>query len=259
LVAVVLAVSPALAQDGEKKVATIKVTVPAAAKIMIDGKPTMSTGEERLFETPPLTPGKSFTYIFKATWFDGSYPTVRMAEVRVEAGKETVVDLRQGAKDGSSSQIIFVPTSDRLVEKMLEMAKVTKDDAVFDLGCGDGRMVVLAAAKYGAHGVGVDIDPQRVKEAKANVEKAKVGKLVEIRLGDALKVEDLNTATVIVLYMLPEFMKQLKPIVLKECKPGTRIVSHNYTFPEWDAKDTVTMGSQGSGPTLYLYVVGEKK
>jgi uncharacterized protein (TIGR03000 family) len=256
----VLAAALAPAQDNATKIATIKLLVPTAAKVTVDGQATSSIGDTRVYETPPLASGRTFTYELKATWEEGGYQFVRRAEARVQAGKETVIDLRQNSKDGSSSQIVYVPTPDNVVAKMLEMAKVTKEDVVFDLGCGDGRIVVMAASKIGAHGVGIDLDPERVKEAQANVDKAKVQGLVEIRKGDALKVEDLGQATVVMLYMLPEFMKQLKPIVLKECKPGTRIVAHDYPFPEWPPRDTVRVETPGRpGPhTLFLWVIEKK-
>ena len=122
------------------------------------------TGEQRLFETPPLPPGRSFTYTLTAVWKEDQRSIKRMAVATVRAGKETVIDLRPGSKDASSSQIIYVPTPQKVVEKMLEMARVTKKDVVFDLGCGDGRLVVTAAKKYGARAIGIDIDPQRIKE-----------------------------------------------------------------------------------------------
>jgi uncharacterized protein (TIGR03000 family) len=256
----VAAVPWAVGQQTDKKPAQLRLLVPEVAQVMIDGQPTTSTGSERRYETPPLTPGKTYSYQVEASWQDGSSKIVRMAVARVQAGKETVIDLRPGSKDGSSSQIVYVPTAEVVVEKMLEMAKVTKDDVVFDLGCGDGRIVVTAAKKYGAHGVGVDLDPKRVKEALANVEKEKVDKLVEIRHGDALKVEDLDQATVLLLYMLPEFMEKLKPIVQKQCKPGTRIVAHDYPFPGWEPQRKVVVPNQMrlTPHTLYLWVVGEK-
>src|SRR5207249_881164 len=147
-----------------------------------------------------------FTYTLTAVWDDGGRQVKRMAVATVRGGKQTVVDLRPGSPDASSSQVLYVPTAQRVVDKMLEMAKVTDKDTVFDLGCGDGRVVVTAAKKYGARGVGIDIDPVRVKESRENVRKAKVEKLVEIRQGDALKVPDLSRATVVMTYMLPEFM-----------------------------------------------------
>jgi ubiquinone/menaquinone biosynthesis C-methylase UbiE len=134
-------------------------------------------------------------------------------------------------EDKFTCRIIYVPTDQAVVDKMLDMAKVTKGDIVFDLGCGDGRIVCSAAKKYGARGVGVDIDPARIKDCKETMRKFGVTKeQVDIRQGDALKVKDLERATVLMLYMLPEFMEKLEP-QLKRLKPGTRIVAHDYKFP----------------------------
>ena len=116
----------------------------------------------------------------------------------------------QDTQDKIECRIIYVPTENTVVEKMLDMAKVNKNDVVFDLGCGDGRIVCMAAKTFGAKGVGVDIDPDRIKDCMATMKKYGVTKdLVDIRQGDALKVKDLDRATVIMLYMLPEFMEKL--------------------------------------------------
>jgi uncharacterized protein (TIGR03000 family) len=247
----------------DREPAYLLVYVPPAATLTVEDTPTKQTGPERQFASPPLARGKTYRYTLKATWRDAGREVVRMAVVRVQAGKEVTVDLREGSKDGSSSQIVYVPTAESVVDKMLELAGVTRDDVVYDLGCGDGRIVVRAAKKYGAHGVGVDIDKVRVKEARANVEKAGIEKLVTIRHGDALKVPDLSRATVVALYMLPEFMEKLEPIVKKELKPGARIVAHDYPFPKWKADLTYNMPGVGRlfPHTLYVWKVGgaEKK
>ena len=118
----------------------------------------------------------------------------------------------QDKDDKFTCRIIYVPTEQTVVEKMLDMAKVTKKDVVFDLGCGDGRVVCTAAKNFGAKGVGVDIDPERIKDCMATMKKFGVTKdLVDIRQGDALKVKDLDRASVIMLYMLPEFMEKPEP------------------------------------------------
>jgi SAM-dependent methyltransferase len=122
--------------------------------------------------------------------------------------------------------VIFVPTPHSVVEKMLELAKVTKDDVVYDLGCGDGRIVIAAAKKYGCKAVGFDIDPERVKESRENVKKAGVEHLVKIEQKDIFKL-DLRGATVITLYLLPSLNVKLIP-QLKKLKPGCRIVSHDF-------------------------------
>jgi uncharacterized protein (TIGR03000 family) len=237
--------------------AEILVHIPYNAKLTIDDYLTTQTGIKRTFVTPPLAPGRAFTYLLKATWKEEMHTFVRMAVVSVQAGEETVVDLRQNSEDASSSQVVYIPTPQKVVDRMLQMAKVTKDDVVFDLGCGDGRVVITAAKKYGARGVGVDIDPERVQESLENARAAQVGNLVEIRQGDALKVKDLERATVVVTYMLPEFMEKLRPILRKQLQPGTRIVAHDYPVPGWEPADTVTVpGSRERNPhTLYLWRV----
>ena len=152
-------------------------------------------------------------------------------------------------------EIIYVPTEQVVVEKMLQMARVTKDDIVFDLGCGDGRIVATAAKKYGCKGVGIDIDPARVKDSLATLRKLEVKPgLVEIRQGDALKVKDLERATVIMLYMLPQFMERLEPQIKKRLKPGTRIVAHDYPFPNLDPDQIVEFPVKGVGRPKFLYL-----
>ncbi len=123
--------------------------------------------------------------------------------------------------------VIYVPTSQRVVDAMLKLASVTKDDVVYDLGCGDGRIVVTAAVQYGARGVGIDIDPQRVREARANVERAGVGNLVKIIEGDLFETP-IGEATVVTLYLLPSLNVKLIPKLNTELRPGTRIVSHSF-------------------------------
>ncbi len=164
-------------------------------------------------------------------------------------------------EDKFTCRILYVPTAQQVVEKMLQMAKVTKDDVVFDLGCGDGRIVCTAAKKYGARGVGVDIDPARIKDCLKTMKEFGVTKdQVDIRQGDALKVKDLERATVVMLYMLPEFMEKLEP-QLKRLKPGTRIVAHDYPFPNTDPDQVVEFPTQPNERPrfLYLWTIREKK
>jgi cyclopropane fatty-acyl-phospholipid synthase-like methyltransferase len=153
------------------------------------------------------------------------------------------------------TKIVFVPTPDEVIDKMFEIAKVSKDDIVYDLGCGDGKVVVRAAKKFGCKGVGVDIDPPRIKESNENVKKAGVEKLVDIRLGNALDVKDFDRATVVTLYMLPDFMEKLEPIAKKRLKPGTRIISHDFTFPNWKADKEVEFMGPEREHNLYLWIV----
>ncbi|NOX54329.1 MAG: methyltransferase domain-containing protein, partial [Planctomycetes bacterium] len=121
-------------------------------------------------------------------------------------------------------------------------------------GCGDGRIVIEAAKKFGARGVGVDIDPQRIKECLAGAKKAKVEKLVEFRLADATKI-DVSSATVLALYLLSESNELLRPRLEKQLKPGTRVVAHDYPVPGWKAKKVVHVRDEtGKEHTLFLYI-----
>lgn len=129
----------------------------------------------------------------------------------------------------------YVATPRPVLDRMLEMAAVGPDDIVYDIGCGDGRIVITAAERFGARGVGIDIDPERIRESRENAEKAMVGHLVSFVCGDATKA-DISEATVVTLYLLPESNALLRPKLEKELKPGTRVVSHNYVIPGWEAR-----------------------
>ena len=148
----------------------------------------------------------------------------------------------------------YVPTPDDVVDRMLAFADVTKSDVVYDLGCGDGRIPIAAARKFGARGVGIDIDPRRIEESKANARAAGVEHLVEFRLGDVLKA-DVSPATVVTLYLLGSGNAALRPILTKQLRPGTRIVSHAFSMgATWPADriDRFTT-ERGDEITLYLW------
>jgi SAM-dependent methyltransferase len=152
----------------------------------------------------------------------------------------------------------YVPTPDEVVERMLKLAQVTKDDTVYDLGCGDGRIVITAAKTYGAVGVGVDIDPKRIAESKENAKKAGVEHLVEFRLQDAMTV-DVSKATVVTLYLLSSSNAKLRPILTKQLRPGARIVSHAFSMGNWDPEKVDTFDdSRGFTRTLYLWTADGK-
>jgi len=144
----------------------------------------------------------------------------------------------------------FVPTSPEVVEQMLKLAQVKKTDTVYDLGCGDGRIVVMAAEKFGAHGVGVDIDPERIQEANENARKAAVTDRVRFIEKDLFEA-DIHDATVVTLYLLPSVNLKLRPKLLKDLKPGTRIVSHSFDMGDWKPNKEVEF----DGRKLYLWIV----
>jgi SAM-dependent methyltransferase len=147
-----------------------------------------------------------------------------------------------------SPDVIFVPTPNDVVNKMLEMARVTAKDVVYDLGCGDGRIVITAAQKYGARGVGVDIDPQRIREARQNASRGKVNDKVRFIEGDLFET-DISEATVVTLYLLTELNLKLRPKLMKDLQPGTRVVSHAFAMGDWKAESTQSV----DGSTVYLW------
>ena len=161
----------------------------------------------------------------------------------------------QNKDDKPSTQIIYVPTPQPVVDKMLDMVKVTDKDVVYDLGCGDGRVVATAAKKFGAKGVGIDIDPERIKDSNKTVKEFGVEKLVEVRQGDALNVRDLEKATVVALYMLDDFMEKLEPIAQKRLPKGARLVTHDFKFPNWKAEEVIEFQGPDRPHTLYRYLV----
>ncbi len=158
----------------------------------------------------------------------------------------------------SPTRILYVPTPESVVEKMLDFAAVKKDDVVFDLGCGDGRVVCIAAKKFSVKGVGVDIDPARIDDCKKTLKKYDVEKLVEIRKGDALKAPDLKKATVVFLYMLPDFMDLWEPIAKKTLKPGTRIISHDFRFVGWEPDKEIDVEGPDRSHKVYMWTVKKK-
>ena len=158
------------------------------------------------------------------------------------------------AAQSRAPDVIFVPTPQEVVEDMLRLADVRKGDVLYDLGSGDGRIPITAARKYGVRGVGIDIDPDRVTEAVDNARKAGVAKLVEFRLDDIFKA-DFREATVVTLYLLPELNVKLRPRLLAELRPGTRIVSHQFDMGTWQPDKKVEL----NGRMVYLWTVPDRK
>ena len=153
----------------------------------------------------------------------------------------------------------YVPTPQEVVDRMLELAQVKAGDVVYDLGSGDGRIVVTAAKKYGVKAIGFEIDPQRIKESHENIKKAGVEKLVEIRQQD-IRTVDLSQATVLTMYLLPEVNLMIRPNIWKQMKPGSRIVSHDFDMADWKPLKTEYIKDGSSWDhTLYLWQIEAAK
>jgi SAM-dependent methyltransferase len=150
----------------------------------------------------------------------------------------------QSATPRRDPDVPYVPTTEEAVTAMLKLAGIKKSDVVYDLGCGDGRIVIAAAKQYGARGVGIDINPVRIAEAKDNAKKAGVENLVRFEENDLFEA-DFHEATVVTLFLLPNINLKLRPKLLKELKPGTRIVSNTFDMGDWKADKEATVDGSG--------------
>ena len=156
-----------------------------------------------------------------------------------------------------------VPTTETAVQAMLKLGEVKKTDVVYDLGCGDGRIVIAAAKNYGARGVGIDINPVRIAEAKENARKAGVEKLVRFEEKDLFQA-DIHEATVVTLFLLPTVNMKLRPKLLQDLKPGTRVVSNTFDMGDWKPDKEATVGGVDDveaplSRDLYLWVIPQAK
>jgi hypothetical protein len=197
---------------------------------------TYDNGAQRSSYT--VFPGKPYSFRYDENGLIKVYPGSH--------GREDAADLAP-----------FLPTPPSVVDRMLALAGVGHDDVVYDIGCGDGRMVIAAAKTYHARGVGIEIDPKLIEECQANAKREDVEGLVRFICMDATKAH-IAEATVLALYLLPESLETLKPMFEKELRPGGRIVSHNYRIPGWDeriVKSEVVPVESGRPHKIYLYVM----
>jgi SAM-dependent methyltransferase len=177
----------------------------------------------------------------------------------VVAALSTLILAAQSAQPRRKPDVPYVPTTDLAVTAMLKLADVKKGDVVYDLGCGDGRIVIAAAKQLGARGVGIDINPERIREANENARKAGVEKLVRFEENDLFEA-DIRAASVVTLFLLPEINLKLRPKLLRDLKPGTRIVSNTFDMGDWKPDKESTVGDPADpdfpfSHTLLLWTV----
>jgi SAM-dependent methyltransferase len=174
----------------------------------------------------------------------------------------TMIAAAQNAQPRREKDVPYVPTTPEAVQAMLKLADVKKTDIVYDLGCGDGRIVIAAAKTYGAHGVGIDIDPERIKEARENAKKQGVENLVRFEENDLFQA-DIRQATVVTLFLLSSVNLKLRPKLLADLKPGTRIVSNTFDMGDWKPEKEASVGPDDEvgylSRHLYFWLVPQKK
>jgi hypothetical protein len=153
-----------------------------------------------------------------------------------------------------SPDVVYVPTPSEVVDKMLEIANVNSKDVLYDLGSGDGRIPITATKKFGIRATGIDINPTRIQEANANAQKEGVTDRVQF-LNQDLFESDFKNATVVTLYLLPQLNVKLRPQLLSQLKPGSRIVSHDFDMGEWKPEKTAQVNVNGRMHNVYLWIV----
>ncbi|MGD2246393.1 MAG: methyltransferase domain-containing protein [Candidatus Aminicenantes bacterium] len=199
-------------QEREEKILEVGAVHSYPGSIAVDI--TFQRGEKRI--TYRVDPGKAYSF---------RYDEKGLLELFLGShGRPDAADLAP-----------FLVTPEIVVERMLQLAEVNENDVVYDIGCGDGRIVILAAKKFGARGVGIDIIPKRIEESRKNARIAGVEHLVEFRLEDATE-SDISGATVVTMYLVPDSNELMRPKLEKQLKPGTRVVSHGYPILGWEEK-----------------------
>lgn len=260
---------PALADDlatEGKKTSTVKVIFPdrvwEECQLKIDGNPTKAKGPEREFTTPPLVPGKTYEYTLEALIVPNNYTKItRVRTIQFKAGETVTVDMRIKDKVNDKVVVRWVPTPDDIVDKMASMAKIGKDDIVYDLGCGDAVMLIRPIKLLHAKkGVGIDIDPKMIEKAKEKAKEEGVADKVDLRVGDIMDVKDLSDATVVLLYIGDDLGEIVSPVLQKTLKPGARVVSHRFSLGDWKPDEKITVkGLDGDDYDLLIWTVKEKK
>ena len=236
----------------------VDVTVPTdAAELSVNGTVIMGTGVSRDFQTGPLAEG-THQYTFSVTWEPNTYTTMtRTKVVEIRAGQAARVDLT--VDDPTDRvRVIYVPTPAEVAAAMVDLAGVSGTDVIYEPGCGDAR-ITIAAIKAGARrGICVDIDPVRAQESKANVEAAGFANRIDVREGDALDVRNLSDVSVVFLYMGDHFNMLVRPVLWRELKVGSRIVSHRFTMGDWESDKTITMSTEQGVFELHLWTITEE-
>jgi uncharacterized protein (TIGR03000 family) len=260
VVAAALSAGQGSGQENPNKATTLRVQVPfKRCVVKVNGQEIEGAkAKTREFAAPALAGGKK-EYEVVATWATNNYTRFyRTKKVAPKPGGTVEVDLSTEDKANPDHiEIRYVPTPDDVVRRMCKLGAVGKDDVVFDLGCGDGRLVLTAVGEFKAkRGVGIDLDPERVKDSKENAQRQKLTDKVEFREGDVLKIKDLSDASVVLLYMGDDVNLRLRPILQKTLKPGSRIVSHRFGMGDWMPDKSETFdGEDGGEYTIHLWTI----
>jgi predicted O-methyltransferase YrrM len=238
--------------------------------VKVNGKQIDGEGETRIYRIA-LEKGKVAKLAIEALVEPNNYTKItRRKEITIKGGENDNVKIIMTGEQpfdeltkADEITVRYVPTPDDIVDEMSKLAKITKNDVVYDLGCGNAIMLIRPIQKFGAKkGVGVEYDPEIMKLAVENVKKAKLADKIELRQGDMLKLKpsDVEDATVVLLYIGDDLGKRVSPVLKNSLKPGSRIVSHRFLLGDWKPDKSVTVkGADTYEYELHLWIVPEKK
>ena len=233
-----------------RQTVTVEIYLPEGARLFIEGREMSFKGTMRRFVSPPLAPGK-YTYTIKAIvpGPDGSRTVTRRIDVR--PGDFESIDLRPPG-NRPVADVEYEPTPQKVVDALLRLAKVTKQDVLWDLGCGDGRIPVTAAMEYGCKACGFDIDPQLVKDSLANAREHGVERLVTIQQRDIFTLDLSKEPTIVTLYLLPRLNAKLLP-QLRQLPPGARVISVAHRMADIMPDEQIVVDTELGEFDVYLW------
>jgi uncharacterized protein (TIGR03000 family) len=247
--------------NANTRTARLTVSVPHPDTVLsLDGRAIIGAGPTREIETAALRSGERRDVVLTASWKPNGYTEMtRTKTVTVRAGEQLAVDLTHDDPT-DRVKVIYVPTPQDIAAEMVKLAGVTAQDVIYEPGCGDAR-ITIAAMKAGARrAICVDLDADRARESRANVEQAGLGDKIDVRQGDALDVKDLSEVSVVFLYMGDHFNMLIRPVLWRTLKPGSRIVSHRFMMGDWQPDKTLSIQSDDGGGTydLHLWTITEE-
>jgi uncharacterized protein (TIGR03000 family) len=243
-------VSTGAAAQTYRKSVTLEVYLPECARLLIEGQETRSRGLKRRFVSPPLPQGK-YAYTIKAIMPGANGPRTVTRRIDVRPGDFESIDLRP-PDERPVTDVEYEPTPQKVVDALLRLAKVTSQDVLWDLGCGDGRIPVTAAKEYGCKARGFDIDPQRVKDSVANARKQGAERLVTIENRDIFTLDLSPGPTVVTLYLLPRLNARLLP-QLRKLPPGARVISVAHRLADIKPDEQIVVDTELGEFDVYLW------
>lgn len=236
----------------------VAITVPAEdAELTVNGAAVPGSGMSRTFDTGLIAEG-THKYTVSVTWEPNTYTKMtRTKVVTFRAGEAVRVDLTVD-DPADRVRVIYVPTPPDVAAAMVQLAAVRERDVIYEPGCGDARITIAAIRAGARRGICVDIDPERARESKANVETAGFANRIDVREGDALDVKNLSDVSVVLLYMGDHFNMLIRPVLWRELKVGSRIVSHRFTMGDWKPDRTISVSSDDGVYDLHLWTITEE-